>query len=227
MSPSPARRSTTGWARNSGSTSCSTASATPGSCTRPTRSSGCARSSRCTTGSASASRLLSPDDTLRRLPILRGGEPVAGAVLNDDAIVHHDAVVWAHLEHLARSDAVRILPGTTVTAIVRGDSGIEAVETSRGRIDTPAVLNATDGWSTELNALAGVSAPNRPVRREVLVTAPLQRSIEAADHLLPTDRGLVQPDAPGRDRDGRRRSRRAGRRGPTVVVGFPPPNGRS
>ena len=127
-----------------------------------------------------ASRLLSPDDTLRQLPILTGGEPVAGAVLNDDAIVHHDAVVWAHLEHLARSDAVRILPGTTVTAIVRGDSGIEAVETSRGRIDTPAVLNATDGWSTELNALAGVSAPNRPVRREVLVTAPLQRSIEAA-----------------------------------------------
>ena len=50
-----------------------------------------------------ASRLLSPDDTLRRLPILRGGEPVAGAVLNDDAIVHHDAVVWAHLEHLART----------------------------------------------------------------------------------------------------------------------------
>jgi len=39
------------------------------------------------------SALLSPDETLRRLPILRGGEPVAGAVLNDDAIVHHDAVI--------------------------------------------------------------------------------------------------------------------------------------
>ena len=49
------------------------------------------------------SALLSPDDTLRRLPVLRGGDPVAGAVLNDDAIVHHDAVVWAHLEHLARA----------------------------------------------------------------------------------------------------------------------------
>ena len=51
------------------------------------------------------SRFLSPDETLRHLPILRGGEPVAGAVLNDDAIVHHDAVVWAHLEHLARTTA--------------------------------------------------------------------------------------------------------------------------
>jgi sarcosine oxidase, subunit beta len=156
-----------------------------------------------------ASRLLSPDDTLRHLPILNGGEPVAGAVLNDDAIVHHDAVVWAHLESLSRSDAVTILPGTTVTAIVRGDGGVEAVETSRGRIETRAVLNATDGWSTEVNALAHVSAPNRPVRREVLVTAPVQRSIEAAvTFYRPTEgwfnqtlrgeivMGVVDPDEP-------------------------------
>jgi sarcosine oxidase subunit beta len=125
------------------------------------------------------STLLSPDETLRHLPILRGGEPVAGAVLNDDAIVHHDAVVWAHLEHLADT-SVQILPDTAVRAIVRGDRGVEAVETDLGRIETRAVLNAAGGWSSELNAMAGVTAPNRPHRREVLVTAPLRRSIEAA-----------------------------------------------
>jgi sarcosine oxidase subunit beta len=125
------------------------------------------------------SALLTPDETLRHLPILRGGEPVAGAVLNDDAIVHHDAVVWAHLEHLARTP-VRIVTGTSVRGIVRGEGGVEAVATDRGRIETCAVLNAAGGWSTELNRLAGVTAPNRPIRREVLVTAPLHRSIEAA-----------------------------------------------
>jgi sarcosine oxidase subunit beta len=125
------------------------------------------------------SALLTPDETLRHLPVLRGGEPVTGAVLNDDAIVHHDAVVWAHLEHLARTP-VRIVTGTAVRGIVRGDHGVEAVETDRGRIETRAVLNAAGGWSTELNRLAGVAAPNRPIRREVLVTAPLRRSIEAA-----------------------------------------------
>jgi len=126
-----------------------------------------------------ASRLLSPDETLRRLPILRGGEPVAGAVLNDDAIVHHDAVVWAHLEHLART-SVRVVPNTAVHGIVRDEHGVAGIDTDRGRIATRAVLNATDGWSTELNAMAGVTAPNRPHRREVLVTAPLRLSIEAA-----------------------------------------------
>ena len=126
-----------------------------------------------------ASQFLSPDDTLRRLPVLRGGDPVAGAVLNDDAIVHHDAVVWAHLEHLAGT-SVRVMPGVSVQGIAAGDKGVQAVETDRGRIATRAVLNAAGGWSTQLNALAGVSAPNRPLRREVLVTAPVQRSIDAA-----------------------------------------------
>ncbi len=125
------------------------------------------------------SALLSPDDTLRRLPVLRGGDPVAGAVLNDDAIVHHDAVVWAHLEHLAARD-VRLLADTTVRAIHVGDAGVQAVETHAGRIATRVVVNAAGGWSGELNALAGVVAPNRPHRREVLVTAPLRRSIDAA-----------------------------------------------
>ena len=125
------------------------------------------------------SALLSPDDTLRRLPVLRGGDPVAGAVLNDDAIVHHDAVVWAHLEHLA-SREIRLFAGTTVHGVTVGDAGVEAVETDRGRIETRVVVNAAGGWSGELNALAGVVAPNRPHRREVLVTAPLRRSIDAA-----------------------------------------------
>ncbi|MFL5722451.1 MAG: NAD(P)/FAD-dependent oxidoreductase [Chloroflexota bacterium] len=127
-----------------------------------------------------ASRLLSPEETLRRLPVLRGGDEVAGAVLNDDAIVHHDAVVWAHLEHLARVPGVRIVTDTSIKGVLRGDAAVEGLETSRGPIATRAVLNGAGGWSSDLNAMAGVSAPNRPLRREVLVTAPLRRTIEAA-----------------------------------------------
>ena len=116
---------------------------------------------------------------LEAVPVLRGGDPVAGGVVHDDAIVHHDAVVWAHLEHLAAS-GVTLLPHTTVTGVTRDDAGIEGVETTRGRIATRHVVNATDGWSTATNALAGVDAPNRPFRREVLVTAPIERAIDKA-----------------------------------------------
>ena len=154
------------------------------------------------------SALLSPDDTLRRLPVLAGGDPVVGAVLNDDAIVHHDAVVWAHLEHLA-DRPIRLLAGTTIRGIETGDHGVQAVETDRGRIETRMVVNAAGGWSTELNDLARVVAPNRPLRREVLVTAPLRRSIDAAiTFYRPTEgwfnqtlrgevvMGVVHPDEP-------------------------------
>ncbi len=125
------------------------------------------------------SALLSPDETLRHLPVFEGGEPVAGSVLSDDAIVHHDAVVWAHLDHLAGRD-VEIHPHTTVTGIERDAGHIRAVVTDQGRIETSLVLNAAGGWSGQLNAMAGVQMPNRPLRREVLVTAPLRRTIEAA-----------------------------------------------
>jgi sarcosine oxidase subunit beta len=99
--------------------------------------------------------------------------------------------------------------GTGVTGIVRGAGGVEAVDTDRGRIETRTVLNAAGGWSSSLNELAGVTAPNRPLRREVLVTAPLRRTIEAAvTFYRPTEgwfnqtlrgeivMGVVDPDEP-------------------------------
>ena len=125
------------------------------------------------------SALLSPDETLRHLPVFEGGEPVAGAVLSDDAIVHHDAVVWAHVDHLA-GRGVTIHPRTRVTGIEQRDGRVTAVLTDQGTIQTPVVVNTAGGWSGELNEMAGVRMPNRPHRREVLVTAPLRRSIEAA-----------------------------------------------
>ena len=117
--------------------------------------------------------------TLHLLPILEGGDPVAGSVVHDDAIVHHDAVVWAHLERLAGTSAA-FLGATEVIGIDRDDRGVTGVLTDRGRIAARHVVNATDGWSTELNAMAGVDFPNRPYRREVLVTAPIVRTIDKA-----------------------------------------------
>jgi sarcosine oxidase subunit beta len=128
------------------------------------------------------SALLSPSETLRHLPIFEGGEPVAGSVLSDDAIVHHDAVVWAHLDHLAHlaPGRVDVHPRTTVTGVETDAGGVRAIVTDRGRIETRVVLNAAGGWSGELNQMARVRMPNRPRRREVLVTAPIRRTIEAA-----------------------------------------------
>jgi sarcosine oxidase subunit beta len=123
--------------------------------------------------------LLDQGGTLDAIPVLRGGDQVAGSVVHNDAIVHHDVVVWAYLESIARR-GVRCIPHTTVMGIRRGENGIQAVETSRGVIETSEVVNATGAWSGAFSALAGVDAPNRPYRREVLVTAPIEPLIDKA-----------------------------------------------
>jgi sarcosine oxidase subunit beta len=122
---------------------------------------------------------LDHDEVLRTVPVLRGGQPPAAGVVHDDGIVHHDAVVWAHLEALART-RVTLLPQTLVTGVRRDENGVSGVETDRGTIGTQIVVNATDAWSSGLSGLAGVVVPNRPYRREVLVTAPVERFVDKA-----------------------------------------------
>jgi sarcosine oxidase subunit beta len=120
-----------------------------------------------------APRLLRGTQTLRALPVLRGGEPPAGALIGHDAIGHHDAVLYAYRRACERA-GVTIREHTPVTAILRDGNRVTGVATPAGETLAPTVVNATDGWSRGLSTLAGVEVPNTPVRREVFVTEPAQ-----------------------------------------------------
>ena len=91
--------------RRAGRSSCPTDSATPGSCTSRTRSNGRATSSRCTNGWHPERAALRRPNAAPPAGVHRR-RSVAGSVLSDDAIVHHDAVVWAHLDHLGSAVSV-------------------------------------------------------------------------------------------------------------------------
>lgn len=117
-------------------------------------------------------RLVDGGDVLRAVPVLRGGEPVVGGVVGDAAIVHHDAAVYAYylaareagVEFRLGANVVEALPDGDRVAGVRLDDG--------GEIAADAVVNAAGGRAGEVAAAFGVSAPNAPIRREVLVTEP-------------------------------------------------------
>ena len=126
------------------------------------------------------SALLSPDDTLRHLPVF-------GAANRSRA--RCSATTRSSITTRSSGRTSTTWPAAwrahPPTHRVSGDRAgrrpvSTPVVTDQGRIETPVVLNAAGGWSGELNAMAGVRMPNRPHRREVLVTAPLRRSIEAA-----------------------------------------------
>ncbi len=64
---------------------------------------------------------------------------------------------------------------TPVRRILAENGRITGVETDRGVISTPRVINAAGSHSVPLAETVGVELPIKPYRREILVTEPLER----------------------------------------------------
>ena len=114
-------------------------------------------------------RLVDSATAVAAVPVVRGGEPVLAAVLGDAAIVHHDAAVYGYLL-ACREAGAEIRTGVRAEGIERTGGAVSALETSDGRIPADAVVNAAGGRAGEFARACGVEPPNRPVRRQVLVT---------------------------------------------------------
>jgi len=64
---------------------------------------------------------------------------------------------------------------TPVRRILAENGRVTGVETNRGVIQTPRVINAAGSHSVPLAKTVGVDLPIQPYRREILVTEPLER----------------------------------------------------
>jgi sarcosine oxidase subunit beta len=126
------------------------------------------------------SKLLGPEEVYRLVPHLRSGEPVAGGMMHArDGIVHHDAAVWAYFEAAGRLGA-EVRQDARVTGIDVAGGRVRGVSLSSERIATARVVNAAGAWAGHTARLAGLSMPNQPLRREVLVTAPVKPFLQPA-----------------------------------------------
>ena len=68
---------------------------------------------------------------------------------------------------------------TEAKKIKTRNGGIESVVTDRGEIKTNIVVNAAGAWSRQVAKMAGLEIPNKPVRKEALVTEPIKRIFDA------------------------------------------------
>jgi sarcosine oxidase subunit beta len=116
-------------------------------------------------------RLVDAATAIEAVSVVRGGEPVVGAVLGDAAIVHHDAAVHGYLLACHES-GVDVRTGVRAEGVERTNGAVSALRTSNGPIAADAVVNAAGGRAGDFARACGIEAPNRPVRRQVLVTAP-------------------------------------------------------
>jgi sarcosine oxidase subunit beta len=67
---------------------------------------------------------------------------------------------------------------TPVTRILTDRGRVSGVETARGSVSAPVVINAAGSRSVPLARTAGVELPITPYRREILVTEPLERFLD-------------------------------------------------
>ena len=124
------------------------------------------------------SSLIYPDEIKKLVPFMDVSDqpryPVLGALYPPPGgVIRHDAVVWGYARG-ADQRGVHIHQTTEVTGIDVENKQVVGVQTSRGRIKTGVVLNATAGWCSLIAAMAGVKLPVETRPLQACVSEPLK-----------------------------------------------------
>ena len=124
------------------------------------------------------SEVIDPDEIKKLVPFMdvstKARQPILGALWHPPGgIARHDAVVWSYAR-AADAAGVQIHMNTEVTGIDVQGGKVVGVETSRGRISTPIVVNCTAGWCSIISDMAGVKMPIHTRPLQAAVTEPVK-----------------------------------------------------
>lgn len=114
-------------------------------------------------------RVLSPDEIRRQWPYLHVEDLRGGTFGPEDGYADPYEVTMA-LAKAARSRGVEICEKTTVTGILTDKGRVVGVQTSRGAVSAPVVINAAGPWGGDICRMTGRRFPVFPYRRQVFVT---------------------------------------------------------
>lgn len=106
-----------------------------------------------------------------RLPSLNVSDVVGGTFCPRDGYGDPYEVLQA-IARGARDRGVRFWLETEVTGIETAGGRVRAVQTSRGRVETPVVVCAAGAWSARVGQMVGIDLPIRPYRRTLWATGP-------------------------------------------------------
>jgi sarcosine oxidase subunit beta len=116
-------------------------------------------------------RLLSLDDIRELTPYLYLDDVIGGTLGPKDGYADPYSVAMGFAKK-ARELGVLISEKTEVTGISVDGNCVMEVETPKGRIATPVVVNVAGAWSARVGQMVGVELPVKPYRRQIFVTHP-------------------------------------------------------
>ena len=117
--------------------------------------------------------ILAPEEVGRRVPLLNLEGVLAGAWHAGDGLADPNGVVQGYAA-AARRLGAQIITATEVTGIHVENGRVTGVSTPAGDISTPVVVNAAGCWAGKVAGLVGAELPIWPLRRQIVVTAPLK-----------------------------------------------------
>lgn len=140
------------------------------------------------------------EEARRRCSFLRGERLLAAYHVPGDIFVEEPRSLLIAYRRAAERLGVAVI-GQTPAIGIRTDGGeVVAVETPRGEIATPVVVDAAGVWAGAVGKTAGTDVPVQPVRHQLRVTAPVAgirgdepivRIVDAAVYVRPARGGLM------------------------------------
>jgi sarcosine oxidase subunit beta len=99
---------------------------------------------------------------------------------------------------VAADNGAAIWKSTAVTAVAQDATGITSVETSRGSVSTPKVVNCAGPWAAAVARLAGIDLPVTPLRRMLVPSEPYDEFPHSAPMIVDMSSGFhFRPEARG------------------------------
>lgn len=115
--------------------------------------------------------ILSPQEIKYRWPYLKVDDLQGGTFCPWDGYAGPYEALSGFIKG-AREGGVKIYEGTEVQQILQEGGKIVGVETSRGKIAAPIVVNAAGPYAERIGKMAGVEVPVKPYRRQIFFTVP-------------------------------------------------------
>ncbi len=125
-------------------------------------------------------RMVTRDEIVETIPQLRSDDVLGGSFCPTDGFVDPYSVMVGFTTWACENGAT-LWRSTEVTGIVRDGGRISGVETTRGTVSTPTVVNASGPWAAQTAALAGFDLPVEPLRRMLVPTEPF----DGVSHAIP------------------------------------------
>ncbi|HEX4946880.1 MAG TPA: FAD-dependent oxidoreductase, partial [Blastocatellia bacterium] len=113
--------------------------------------------------------MISQAEIAEFVPQMRVDDMIGGSYCPTDGFVDPNSVMTGFAKR-AKELGVRVWTNADVTGINVENGQITGVQTSRGDVHSPVVVNAAGPWAAHVSQLAGFDLPVTPLRRQIVKT---------------------------------------------------------